>query len=194
MDDFASIEAPLAHGRIFARSREIEFGMNSDLLTGSLLRTLAASKPAASILEIGTGCGLGTSWLLDGMDRRSSLVSVDNDPRTQAIARSELGGDARLELVLSDGGSWLEACTRQFDLIFADAWPGKYSHLQNALGLLHPGGMYVIDDMLPQPNWPVGHELHVAALLKTLQGLAGYHTTELSWSTGLVLCVKRAAL
>ncbi len=168
--------------------------MNSDLLTGSLLRALAAAKPSSSVLELGTGCGLGTCWLLHGMDSHSSLVSVDNDPRAHAIAESELGNDPRLQLVVAAGGSWLKACTQQFDLIFADASPGKYSHLQNALGLLNPGGIYVIDDMLPQPNWPDGHERHVAALLATLEELHGYHTTKLSWSTGLVLCVKQTAL
>lgn len=34
-----------------------------------------------------------------------------------------------------------------FDLIFADAWPGKFSHLDEALSLLSPGGFYVIDDL-----------------------------------------------
>jgi hypothetical protein len=34
---------------------------------------------------------LGTCWLLEGRDQSSSLVSVDNDPRAQAIAKEELG-------------------------------------------------------------------------------------------------------
>jgi predicted O-methyltransferase YrrM len=37
-------------------------------------------------------------------------------------------------------------------LIFADAWPGKYSDLEKALKLVKPGGFYIIDDMLTQPN------------------------------------------
>lgn len=80
--------------------------------------------------------GLGTCWLLDGMDGASSLISVDTDTRAQEIARSELGEDRRLVLVQSDGGDFLEHCTHEFDLIFADAWPGKYSHLEAALDVL----------------------------------------------------------
>jgi predicted O-methyltransferase YrrM len=44
------------------------FRMASDELTGSLLRGLAASKPKGALLELGTGTGMGTSWLLSGMD------------------------------------------------------------------------------------------------------------------------------
>jgi len=54
--------------------------MNSDPRTGSLLRTLAASKTGASWLQLGAGAGLGTCWILAGVDARSSLVSVENDP------------------------------------------------------------------------------------------------------------------
>jgi len=32
----------------------------------------------------------------------------------------------------------------------------KYTHLDDALALLKEGGLYVIDDMSPQANWPAG--------------------------------------
>jgi predicted O-methyltransferase YrrM len=82
-----AIARPAAHARIVERSQAIGFSMHSDILTGSLLRTLVASKPAGRVLELGTGCGLGASWLLDGMDAASTLTSVDTDPAAQAIAR-----------------------------------------------------------------------------------------------------------
>jgi predicted O-methyltransferase YrrM len=144
------------------------------------------------MLEMGTGCGLGTCWILDGMDASASLVSVDTDPRVQSIAASELGDDDRLTLVLQDGGEFLERCDRRFDLIFADAWPGKYTHLETALGLLTSGGIYVVDDMLPQPAWPEGHGVRAAALIAALEQLAGFDVTKLSWSTGLIVAVRRS--
>ena len=51
--------------------------MASDPQTGSFLRALAASKPAANLLELGTGTGLSAAWLLDGMDATSQLDSVE---------------------------------------------------------------------------------------------------------------------
>jgi predicted O-methyltransferase YrrM len=55
--------------------------MASEPLVGALLRSLAASKPGGRFLELGTGTGVATAWLLDGMDDRATLVSVDNDAR-----------------------------------------------------------------------------------------------------------------
>lgn len=192
MDDLAAIALPAGYERLLAKSRDAAFTMNSDVLTGSLLRTLAASKPGGALLELGTGCGLGTSWLLDGMDDAASLISVDTDPRVQAIAAGELAHDARLTLLLEDGAEFLASTDRRFDLIYADAWPGKYSHLDDALRLLKPGGIYIGDDMLPQPNWPEGHGTNVEALLDRFDRLGGgFAVTKLGWSTGLILAVRR---
>ena len=51
---------------------------------------------AGRILEIGTGTGVGTAWLLDGMNATSRIISVDIDPQLQAVAREFLGDDPRL--------------------------------------------------------------------------------------------------
>ncbi len=58
---------------------------------------------------------------------------------------------------------------QQFELVFADTWPGKYYALDEALSLIKPGGLYVIDDMLPQPNWPDDHAPKVAELIAALE-------------------------
>ena len=191
MDDLAYVRRPAQYERILARSQEIGFTMNSDVLTGSLLRTLAASKPAGKLLELGTGCGLGTCWLLDGMDAGASLISVDSDVKVQGIAASALATDPRLELVLRDGGEFLESCRDRFDLIYADAWPGKFTHLEQALALLNRGGIYLVDDLLPQPAWPDGHQPRADALVAALEGLSGFEMTKLTWSTGLIIATKR---
>jgi predicted O-methyltransferase YrrM len=184
---------PAAYPRILARSQAIGFGMNSDVLTGSLLRTLAASKPGGRFLELGTGCGLGTSWMLDGMTAAASLISVDTDAATQVIAHEELGADTRLQLVLEDGGAFLGRTEQAFDVIYADAWPGKYSDLERVLALVKPGGIYFVDDMLPQPNWPEDHAPKAAALRARLTGLDGFQSTSFEWSTGLIICVRSAS-
>jgi predicted O-methyltransferase YrrM len=191
MDDNSAIQVPDRYAAILARSRAVGFQMNSDLLTGSFLRTLAASKPGGTFLELGTGAGLGTCWILSGMDARSSLVSVENDPQLIAIAKDEIGADPRLTLIEADGANFLASCRERYDFIYADTWPGKYSHLDLALNLVKPGGMFLVDDMLPQPNWPAGHDAKVAELIATLEALPDFYVTKLTWSTGLVLCVRR---
>ena len=68
---------PKAYSQIEEATKASGFTMASDLLTGSLLGTLAASKPGGKFLEMGTGTGLSTSWLLNGMDQNATLISVD---------------------------------------------------------------------------------------------------------------------
>jgi predicted O-methyltransferase YrrM len=166
--------------------------MASDLWTGCLLRTLAGSRPAGALLELGTGTGLATAWLLDGMHPDATLISVDHNPEVVAIARKHLEQDRRVQFHVSDGSAFLqELAGSTFDLIFADTWPGKYDHLDEALALLKPGGLYVIDDMLPQPNWPEGHPARGAELISTLESRPEFWVTKLDWSTGLMICTRR---
>lgn len=169
------------------------FSMASEPQTGSLLRTLAASKPSGAFLELGTGTGLSTAWILDGMNQDATLVSVDNDENVQAIARHHLDHDPRVSFRLADGATFLASLSRQkFDYIFADTWPGKYDHLDEALALLKPGGLYIIDDMLPQANWPAGHDLKVTVLVTTLEQRSDLTITKLNWATGLIIAAKRS--
>ncbi len=169
------------------------FTMPSDRETGSLLKSLAATKSNGSFLEIGTGTGLGTAWILAGMNSDASLDSVDNDPKVQAIANSYLGDDSRVAVHAMPGDQFIAgAKPSSYDFIFADAWPGKYSHLIETLQLLRIGGIYFIDDMLPQPNWPTGHDQHVDQLLDTLNNHPDLAICQIRWSTGIVLCTKVA--
>jgi predicted O-methyltransferase YrrM len=191
MDDVAQLNPPATLPAILARTEALSFSMPSEPRTGAMLRMLAASKPGGRLLEVGTGTGLSTAWLLDGMDRDAKLISVDVDPKPQAVAREILGGDARLEIVTEDAALYLHRqAAATFDLIFADARPGKYECLDDALGLLKPGGLYVIDDMLPQTNWPEHHAEKVPRLIADLASRAELRIVSLAWSSGLVLVAR----
>ena len=166
--------------------------MASDLATGSFLKTLAGSKPKGRFLEMGTGTGLSTSWILDGMDQNSSLVSIDFDDQFLSIAREFLGNDPRLELELIDGEIWVESNAGQrFDYIFADTWHGKYLLLDEVLEMLKVGGLYIVDDMLPQANWPDGHAEKAERFIQKLESLPFLHLTKLNWSTGIIVATRK---
>ena len=169
------------------------FTMASDVLTCSLLRTLAASKPAGKFLELGTGTGLSTSWILDGMDSSSTLISVDNDSTFLSIAEKNLGNDERLNLVYADGGEWIaENIDKKFDYIFADTWHGKYLLMDDVLSMLSYGAFYIVDDMLPQPNWPEGHAEKAAMFVKYLESRNDLTLTKQNWATGIIIGTKNS--
>lgn len=191
MNDASSLNEPSNLAALWADTRAAGFTMASEPLTGSLLRTLAASKPSARFLELGSGTGLSTAWLLDGMDSHSHLTTVDHDAALLSILQRHLGADSRLTVVCADGDEFLRSLSgQQFDFIFADTWSGKYRLLETALDLLAPAGLYVVDDMLPQPNWPEGHAEKAASLIAGLERLQDFRVTKLSWASGIILAAK----
>jgi len=191
-DDVFSSEPPALAG-ILRDGARVGFRLASEPRTGSLLRVLAGSKPGGRLLELGTGTGVATAWLLDGMDPATRLETVDSDPSVVEVARIHLGGDPRVRFNIAEGGDWLRRWSGgPFDLVFADAWSGKFSDLDAALRLLAIGGLYVIDDLLPQPSWPDGHGPRIEPLLAELEGRPDLACVRLAWSSGLAVAVKRA--
>ena len=138
------LDKPKIYSKIEAKSKEIGFTMPSDIYIGTLLKTLIASKPNSNVLELGTGIGLSLAWMIDGLDKESKLTTVDNDPALTDIAKEFFGLDARIEIVCQDGTEWIKSYIGDpFDLVFADAWPGKYSEITEVLDLIKIGGFYV---------------------------------------------------
>jgi len=192
MKDTDIQDIPAIHPQIEAKSREIGFTMPSDLYIGALLKTLMSSKPNGRFLELGTGIGLSLSWMADGLQGSDAhLISVDNDPKLIAIAEDFFGQNDRISLVCQDGTEWIKAYRgAQFDLVFADAWPGKYSETDEILSLIKPGGFYVIDDMTAQPNWPEGHTDKVDWLVGYLENRDDFVLTKMQWSTGVIVATR----
>lgn len=194
MNEQNNVRMPAVVEKILSETVAIGFEMASEPLLGSLLRTLAASKPRGNLLEIGAGTGVSTAWLLDGMDKDSQLVAVENDSTVASIAQKYLGQDQRLTFRVEDARAFVETLykgsSQKFDLIFADTWAGKYTHLDEVLYILKSGGFYVVDDMLPQKNWLEGHELKAISLVSELERRHDLTITKLNWASGIIIATK----
>jgi len=194
MNDANIQDMPSIHPEIERKSKEIGFTMPTDVYIGTFLKTLISSKPAGRFLELGTGIGLALSWIIDGMDTDSSLTTVDNDLEMIALAKQYFGNDDRVEIVCEDGSSWIKNYKgKSFDLVFADAWPGKYSEIDEVLELINVGGFYIIDDMTAQANWPEGHDKNVDRSVAYLESRTDFNLTKMNWSTGLIMAVRASA-
>lgn len=184
-------------------AKEIGFAQSSDDLTGSFLRTLAASKPGGRFLELGTGVGAGSARLLSGMDAASSLTTVERNAEQVAVAKKHLGHDPRITFWVGDGLEFLREPQDPFDFIFADTWPGKINHPELALDLTAAGGFYLVDDMelgwkdkadlVDADDYLLGVWRGQRALMKLLEARDDFLCTSLGWSTGLLVCVKKGA-
>lgn len=146
-----------------ARDRADDYGcVPISAGTGAVLRALATSLQARAIVEIGTGTGVSSVWLLRGMPVDGVLTTIDVDAETQRAARETfadagfqnrrvrvIAGRAREVLPrLSDGA---------YDMVLVDADRlGMIDYLNHALRLLRPGGIVAFagalnDDLVPNP-------------------------------------------
>jgi predicted O-methyltransferase YrrM len=135
----------------------MRFELSSIPEVGRLLAMLVAQRPRGRIAEVGTGCGVGTAWIVSALDPEATVVTVESDgERARAVARLfEEQPQVRVML-----GDWREALPPEapFDLVFFDGGQWKRGDVvaegEAVLELVAPGGVVVIDDMTPEALWP----------------------------------------
>jgi len=182
---------PGEYKKIKEATAELKFTMASDLYTGSLLKTPAASKPGGRFLELGTGTGMATAWIVAGLDKESSLITIENNELLIEVAKKHIN-DSRVGFILADAYEWpKDYKDEKFDFIFADAMPGKYELFDETIEILKKGGFYIIDDMLVQPNWPAWHDENVNEFINILEERTDLLINKLNWSTGIIIVIKK---
>ena len=137
-------DAPL----LAARQRAREVGVAAvDEGTGAALRLLAVVTGARHAVELGTGAGISTLWLVRGLQPSGVLTSIDTEPEHQRLARLSLAEagvpSGRVRLI---AGRALEVVPRlsdgAYDLVVCHAAPAEgVDYLPGALRLLRPGGV-----------------------------------------------------
>jgi predicted O-methyltransferase YrrM len=138
-----------------ARAKAAELGCVPVLPgAGATLRLLAAASAARAVVEVGTGAGVGSVYLLRGMRPDGVLTTIDVEPEHHRAARETVGeaGIATNRVRLISGRA-LDVLPRltdaAYDLVFCDADKKEYpGYLEQALRLLKPGGLVVFDNAL----------------------------------------------
>ena len=168
------------------------FGLASDERVGRLLAVLAASVgPGGRVLELGTGTGVGTAWIVDGIGVRADveLVTVEVDAAISALAQ-EQPWPGFVRFVAGEAVAALPSLGR-FDLIFADAQGGKWERLDLTIAALQAGGLLLVDDMTPAASWGPDQAKKQSAVRQSLARHPDLVSCELDWATGVILCARR---
>jgi predicted O-methyltransferase YrrM len=124
---------------------------------GRLLAVLVAARPRGRFAEIGTGCGVGSAWVVDALGPEASLVTAELDD-DRAAAAGRLFADYPNVRVLH--GDWHELLPPEapFDLLFFDGGYWKKGDVptesDQVLRIMAPGGVVVIDDLTPRSLMP----------------------------------------
>lgn len=113
---------------------------------GRLLHVLASQRGRTRVAEIGTGCAVGSAWILAGLAPEVPFLTVELDGERAAAATGLLRHDANARVL---NGDWREVLPAEapFDLLFADGGRSKWH--EELVRLLAPGGTLVMDDLTP---------------------------------------------
>ena len=138
-----------------ARERSLELGVSPVTPgVGAVLTVLAATSKAQAVVEVGTGAGVSGVCLLRGLPAACTFTTIDTDIEHLKAARqaySEAGILAsRVRTIPGRAGAVLPRLNdAAYDLVFIDAdKPGTPAYADEAVRLLRPGGLLVINDAL----------------------------------------------
>jgi predicted O-methyltransferase YrrM len=173
------------------RAGELRFANSCHDDVGRLLAVLAAAVPfEGRILEIGTGAGVGTAWITVGLRKRSDVevISLEVDAVLGEAAK-DWPMPSYVQLVVGEAAQAIEPLG-SFDLVFADAAPFKYDHIERVVEVLRPGGLLVVDDLEATPRTTELQRGEIDALRQTVLRHPELNAVELEWATGLLVAAK----
>lgn len=138
-----------------ARSRGVEMGVQDVTPgAGAYLKHLAHILSAQSVVEIGTGSGVGALWVLEGMIHSGTLTSIDSEMEhsntaKQALLEAQIA-PARFRLITNPVMDVVTKLTdRAYDLVVFRDNPEDLSFaITEAHRILRSGGVFVIDNFL----------------------------------------------
>jgi SAM-dependent methyltransferase len=136
-----------------ARARGVELGTTDTTPgSGAFLRYLAFTLKAQSVVEVGTGSGVGSLWLLDGMLESGTLTSIDDEMEHTQIAKLAFAEaditQSRYRLITNTVVDVISKLTdRAYDLVVVRHNPEDLSYvISEAHRILRSGGTLVIDN------------------------------------------------
>ena len=122
--------------------------------TGAYLKHLAHILSAQSVVEIGTGSGVGALWVLEGMMLSGTLTSIDDEmEHSNAAKNAFLDADiaaARFRLITNPAMDVVtKLADRAYDLVIFRHNPEDLPFAINeAHRILRSGGVFVVDNFL----------------------------------------------
>lgn len=126
--------------------------MISGALQGRILAMISQLVKPLRILEIGTFTGYSALCLCEGLQPGGSIVTIDNNPEIETIARSFFSKSLwkdQIDLKIGNAATIIPELNQRFDLIFIDADKENYPvYYSLAVKCLNPDGLLLADNVL----------------------------------------------
>jgi predicted O-methyltransferase YrrM len=179
----AHAEGSITEDAVLAAARERADDIGCDAVTpavGALLSLLARLSTGRVVVEVGTGAGVSSLWLLSGMSDDGVLTTIDIEPEHQRIAKEAFSdasiGPSRTRLI---SGRAQEVLTRladdSYDLVFIDADPlDQPDYVVEGVRLLRSGGVIVVHGAAAggRAGDPAARDAQVAAVREAARLIA----------------------
>ncbi len=186
------IPAPVAHAK--RRGVAQRFAESCDDDVGRLLAVQAAHLPTgAKVLEIGTGVGIATAWLVAGLGSRTDvdIFSVEADETLSATARSyQWPSYVRIETANVDTA--LADHPSTFDLILADASASTLDLADAMVDASRSGGMLIFNrNAFRAAAASEPEDAALSALRQIVLDHDRLVAVDIEWTGGLLIAAKR---
>lgn len=192
MDTVVFVDIPESVAAAHDRASQSGFELSCEAEVGQLLACLANAVPIGGrILEIGTGCGTGLSWIVHGVGSRTDVevISIELDLALADATRS-VGWPSWISIVEGDGAD-LVGTIGSFDLIFPDAPGGKIFKLRKTISTLRPGGFLLVDDMDLTAHEDPELRDGLASVRERIVTHPDLVSAELPMASGVIVATKR---
>jgi caffeoyl-CoA O-methyltransferase len=135
-----------------------ELYANVPAADGRMLRLLAESMNAQTVVEIGTSTGISGMWFCMALEKTGGhLTTFELDRRRIELARSHFrkaGVEKLVTIVQGDAHVNLHKVKGPVDLAFIDAEKSGYiDYLNQVIPLMRPGGLILAHNLDMVPNY-----------------------------------------
>ncbi len=169
---------------------------------GAVLEALAAIARARSVVEIGTGTGVGSLYLLRGMPADGVLTTIDVEVEHHRAAKEAfVAAGIKPTRTRTIGGRAMDVLPRltdaAYDLVVVDADLESYpGYVEQGVRLLRSGGTLVLDHALWQDRVadPARRDEATTLVRELGRGVRAddrLHTALLPTGDGLLVAVRR---
>jgi len=179
----AHAEGSISEDAVLLAARERAADIGAGAVTpavGALLSLLTKLSGGKAVVEVGTGAGVSSLWLLSGMSDDGVLTTIDIEPEHQRIAKEAFSdggiGPSRTRLI---SGRAQDVLTRladdSYDLVFVDADPlDQPDYVVEGVRLLRSGGVIVVHGAAAggRAGDPAAHDAEVAAVREAARLIA----------------------
>lgn len=127
--------------------------IDSTVAVGNFLKFIAQFSNAKSVVEIGTGSGVGALWLLQGMPADGVLTTIDSEREHSKITRNIFEeADIAVTKYRIITGKLIEVVGKladnAYELVVIRSAVDLFEIVHDSYRLLKPGGLLLIDHVL----------------------------------------------